>query len=260
MTAADPEPQDAADGERPDTATERPQPSSGDPVDHETVADVRAERVLLERAIGGWRGIIDSGLPTAVFVVAYVVTDNNLRSSIIAALVSGGLVVVWRLIRRQPLGQVAAGFIGLAISAWWASRNDNASDLYLPGMLTNVAYGTAFLVSILVRWPLLGIAMGLLTGDGTSWRQDRELRRIYAAASWIWVGLFFGRVVVQTPMYLAQAVELQGVVKLLMGFPLFLGAAYWTYRVLAPVLERRRAEKAALKAAETSPTESDPPA
>ena len=220
----------------------QPEPPTSSAEEHETVEDVRAERLLLERAIGGWRGIIDSGLPTAVFVVAYVVTDDNLQSSIIAALVAGGLVVVWRLIRRQPLGQVAAGFIGLAISAWWASRNDNASDLYLPGMLTNVAYGTAFLVSILVRWPLLGIAMGILTGEGTSWRRDRELRRTYAAASWIWVALFYGRVVVQTPMYLAQAVELQGIVKLLMGFPLFLGAAYWTYRVLAPVFERKRAQ------------------
>ncbi len=38
---------------------------------YETKADVRAETVLLERAIGGCRGIIDSGVPTAVFVVSY---------------------------------------------------------------------------------------------------------------------------------------------------------------------------------------------
>ena len=37
--------------------------------DFETAADVRAESAMLEKAIGGWRGIIDSGLPTLVFVV-----------------------------------------------------------------------------------------------------------------------------------------------------------------------------------------------
>lgn len=230
-----------------------------EPTDHdpgfERPAEIKAESILLERAIGGWRGIIDSGLPTVVFVIAYVLTQNNLRTSLIAALSAGGLVVVWRLARRQPLGQVLAGFVGLAISAWWASRNDNASDLYLPGMLTNLAYGTAFLLSVLVRWPLLGVAMGFLTGDGTTWRRDPDLRRIYAAASWIWVALFYGRVVVQTPMYFAQAVELQGVVKLLMGFPLFLGAAYWTYRVLAPVLEAKRAERAQRSKGEAGPDE-----
>jgi hypothetical protein len=218
----------------------------------ETPAEVRAEAVLLERAIGGWRGVIDSGLPTAVFVISYVVTSRNLRSSLIAAIAAGVVIVIWRLIRHEKLGQVAAGFVGLAFSAWWASRNDNASDIYLPGMLTNLGYGMAFFISIIVRWPLLGIAMGLLTGEGTSWRKDPVLRRTYAAASWIWVGLFFGRLIVQTPMYLAGWVEVQGIVKIVMGYPLFLGAAYWTYRVLAPVLAQKRAEREQAKLSESS--------
>ncbi|CAB4756944.1 unannotated protein [freshwater metagenome] len=44
-------------------------------------------------------------------------------------------------------------------------------------------------------------------------------------------------------MYLAGWVELQGIVKIVMGYPLFLGAAYWTYRVLAPVLKEQRASR-----------------
>jgi len=123
---------------------EQPPPADGP-------AEVRAEALLLERAIGGWRGVIDSGLPTAVFVIAYVVTGGTLRTSLIAAIAAGVLIVGWRLIRREKLGQVAAGFAGLAISAWWASRNDNASDLYIPGMLTNLGYGTAFLEQIVTN-------------------------------------------------------------------------------------------------------------
>jgi len=240
------------DQSEPDDQTE-PEAPRGLSGDLETPAEVRQEAILLERAIGGWRGIIDSGLPTAVFVVAYIVTSQDLRTSLIAAIAAGVVIVIWRLIRREPLGQVLAGFVGLAISAWWASRNDNASDIYIPGMLTNLGYGTAFLVSILVRWPLLGVAMGFLTGEGTSWRQDPVLRRTYAAASWIWVGLFFSRLIVQTPMYLAGWVEVQGVTKIVMGYPLFLGAAYWTYRVLAPVFRQKRAEREQGIAAEATP-------
>ena len=73
-------------------------------------AEVRAEALLLERAIGGWRGVIDSGLPTAVFVIAYVVTGGTLRTSLIAAIAAGVLIVGWRLIRREKLGQVASEF------------------------------------------------------------------------------------------------------------------------------------------------------
>lgn len=211
-----------------------------DAAEHETVADVRAESLLLDRAIGGWRGIIDSGLPTIVFVITYLVSGSELRPSLIAAIVAGFIILVWRIIRRESLQQVIAGFGGVLISAWFASRTGNAADVFLPGMLLNIAYGSAFLISIIVRWPLLGIAMGYMTGEGTSWRKDPSLRRVYAAASWIWVGVFFSRLLVQVPLYLADAVAVLGVMKVIMGWPLFLAGAYVTYRVLGPVLKAKR--------------------
>jgi hypothetical protein len=212
--------------------------------EHETAADVRAESMLLERAIGGWRGIIDSGLPTMVFITAYIITGQELQPSVIAAVVAGLLIVVWRVIRRQPLQQVAAGIIGLAVSAIFTWKTGKAENFFLPGLLTNLAYGSAFLISILVRWPLMGVAMGYLASEGTSWRRDPVLRRTYAAASWLWVILFFGRVIIQTPLYLAGWVTALGIVKIVMGWPLFLAAAYFTYRLLAPILEAKRAAKA----------------
>ncbi|MGI9137198.1 MAG: DUF3159 domain-containing protein [Candidatus Nanopelagicales bacterium] len=212
--------------------------------EHETASDVRAESLLLERAIGGWRGIIDSGLPTMVFITAYIITGQELQPSVIAAVIAGLVIVGWRLIRRQPLQQVGAGLIGLAVSAIFTWKTGRAENFFLPGLLTNLAYGTAFLVSILVRWPLLGVAMGYLASEGTAWRREPSLRRTYAAASWLWVLLFFGRVIVQTPLYLAGWVTALGIVKIVMGWPLFLAAAYFTYRVLAPILEARRSTRA----------------
>ncbi len=208
--------------------------------EHETADDVRAESVLLERAIGGWRGIIDSGAPTAVFVTAYIITGQRLGPSVIAAVIAGALIALWRIVRREPLQQIAAGFVGVAISAGFSAWTGRAQDFFIPGLLTNLAYGTAFLASILVRWPLLGVVLGYLTGDGTAWRRDPALRRTYAAASWIWVILFFGRIVVQTPIYLAGAVTALGIVKIVMGWPLFLAAAYVTYRLLGPVWAAKR--------------------
>jgi len=203
--------------------------------------ELRAEGLILERAIGGWRGMIDSGLPTVVFITVYVIASRQLQPALIAAIVVGVLLAVYRLIRRQRLQQVLTGFLGLAIAAGFSAWTGQAENFFLPGLITNVAYGAAFVVSILVRWPLLGVAMGYLTGDGTRWRQDQRLMRTYSAASWVWVGVFFGRLVVQVPLYLAAAVEILGVARVVMGWPLFLAAAYVTYRVLSPVYQERRA-------------------
>ncbi len=209
-------------------------------IEHETIADVEEEKVLLARAIGGWRGLIDSALPTLLFVVVYLVSGNQLGVSLWVAIGAAVLIAAWRLIRRESLQQVLAGLAGVAISAFVASRTGRAEDFFLWGLLTNIAYGAAFLVSILVRWPLVGVIVGLLTGKGTAWRGDPDLRRTYAAASWIWVGLFASRVVVQVPMYLAGWVGALGVTKVVMGWPFFLGAAYFTYLVLRPTFAQRR--------------------
>jgi len=224
----------------------------------ETTADVRAETVLLERAIGGWRGMIDSGVPTLVFVIAYVVTGQNLGISLWAAIGSGVIIAIWRMIRHEPLGQVLAGFVGVGISAAFAKYTGKAENYFIPGFLQNLGYGLAFLISIIVRWPLLGIVIGYLTGDGTSWRQDKDLRRTYAAASWIWVALFFGRLAVQVPLYLAGAVGALGVMKIVMGVPLYVAAAYFTYRLLRPIWVAKRGESGAPATAEPA-VESDTP-
>ena len=58
----------------------------------------------------------------------------------------------------------------------------------LPGLLLNVLYATAYLISILVRWPLIGVIIGpTLGGEGTAWRKDPHAMRAYTRASWVWV-------------------------------------------------------------------------
>lgn len=206
----------------------------------EVKADLHAERILLDRAIGGWRGLIDSAVPTMVFLTVYVVSGNVLGPALVAALVSGGLIALWRIIRREPLRQILTGFVGLAIAAGFAQFTGRAENFFLPGFVVNVAYGSAFLISILIRWPLLGVALGFITGEKTAWRADAKLRRAYTAASWIWVGVFFSRLAVQLPLYFAGAIGALGTVKIVMGWPLFLAGAYFTYRLLAPILRKQR--------------------
>jgi hypothetical protein len=212
--------------------------------EHETIADVAAERLILDRAIGGWRGLIDSGVPTLVFVLAFLVWPDTLANAVYAAIAAGVIILIVRVIRRDPLTQIFAGFVGLAIAAGFSAWTGKAENFFLPGLLTNLAYGSAFLISILVRWPLLGVALGYFTGTGTSWRNEVPLRRAAAAASWIWVGMFFGRLLVQVPFYFSGSVGTLGVIKIVMGWPLFLAAAYFTYRVLAPVYAELNARKA----------------
>lgn len=209
---------------------------------------VGIDRAMLDRALGGWRGVIDSGVPTMVFVVGYVLTGQELRPALVAAVIAGLVIVVWRLIRRESLQQVLTGFLGVAISAFVASRTGRAENFFAMGILINLAYAVAYVVSILVRWPLMGVAIGFFRGEPTEWRDDPRQYSAYVTTSWIWAGMFGLRLLVQLPLYYAGAVGLLGAAKLLMGWPMFLAAAYLTYRIVHPVLaelDQRRAAEAA---------------
>lgn len=197
---------------------------------------VGVDRAMLDRALGGWRGLIDSGVPAAVFVLVYMLNGLQLRPAVLAAVGSGVAIALWRLVRRQDLQQVAAGFAGVAISALVASRTGRAEDFFLMGLLINVGYCLAHVVSIVVRWPLVGLIVGYFREDPTGWRADGRQYRAYATASWIWAAMFGVRLLVQLPLYAVGAVGALGVAKLVMGWPLFLLAAYLTYRVIKPVV------------------------
>ena len=197
-----------------------------------------SQQTVLSQAIGGKRGLIDSSLPVAVFVIAYTATDNNVRTSVIAALIGGGLVGVLRLIRKQSLQQVLAGFLGVAISAWLASRSGKAEDFFLPGLLINVGYGMAMVVSIVVGHPLIGHLVAMLGGPA-SWRQDPEIKKRFAIATWLWVSVFALRVAVQTPLYLMGAVEILGITRLVLGLPLYIAAVWLTWQVVRPAIHHQ---------------------
>jgi hypothetical protein len=187
----------------------------------------------MANAIGGWRGVIDSSLPGVVFVIAYLVDGSNLTPAIWAAVVTGALIAVLRLARKQSLQQVISGFVGIAFAAWLASRTGRAQDFYLPGLLLSGGYAVAFLVSILVGHPLVGYAVGAATGDLTGWRSVPEQRRAYTLATWFFVAQYALRIAVLVPLYLAGAVAALGIMKVILGYPMLALAAYLSFRVIS---------------------------
>ena len=182
-------------------------------------------------ALGGTKGLIDSGLPSVLFLIVFNV-GNELKSALIGAVSISVLLAIIRLAKKDTIQHAVSGLIGVLLCAYFANKSGNPSDFYIPKLLTNLAYGTAYLVANLVGWPILGVIIGPLLGENFLWRKDPVRKRAYIRASWIWVGMFFVRIVVQYPIYLSGNVNLLGTVNLLMGYPLFIAAAYLSWLVI----------------------------
>ncbi len=194
--------------------------------------DVVASEKLLANALGGAKGLVDSSLPTVAFIMLFTVVKVELMQAVYAALATAGVLAVIRLLQKNSLQQVLSGLIGIAIAAWFVSRTGRAEDYFLPGLLTNLAYGVGILLSILLRFPAVGFVVGALTGDVLGWRKDPAKIRLYSLISWWWVGMFTLRLLVQVPLYLSESLELLATARLVMGWPLYLAVAYVTYRAI----------------------------
>lgn len=188
----------------------------------------------LTDAVGGPLGIAESALPSVAFVATYTASGQDTRAALVVAVALGVVFAVARIVRGKTVQFALSGLAGLALSAYVVSRTGKAEDFFLPGLLANAGYALAYLISILVRWPLLGIIVATLRGQKMDWRRDPVQLRAYSRASWIWVALFSLRLAVQLPLYLAGAPTALGVARIAMGVPLFAVGIWLSWLILRP--------------------------
>ena len=185
-------------------------------------------------ALGGKRGLIDSGLPSLLFLTVFTFT-KSLNDSLIAALVPAGIFTILRLLKRETIQHALSGLFGVAICALLSRHTGKAADFYLPGLWINIGYAAGYTVANIVGWPLLGIMLGPILGEEFHWRKVPTRKKAYIRAGWVWVVLFVSRLIVQYPLYRAGNIALLGTARLVMGTPLFAATAWITWQILRKV-------------------------
>lgn len=204
-----------------------------------------AARVVVWSAMGGWRGIAESVLPSLVFVVTFTLGQSagvpapeilwlSLAPSVGLAAVFTGI----RLVGRTQPAAALGGLIATVAAAALALITGRGEDNFVIGFVSNALYGGAFLVSALARYPLIGVVVGVATGEGLRWRRDRRKRRTFTWLSLVWSALFAARLAVQVPLYLTAEVAWLGTAKLAMGLPLFAPLVALSWLAVRPLYAR----------------------
>jgi len=190
--------------------------------------------------MGGKLGIAETILPSVLFGSSFAITGQAL----IAVSLAGGtsaLFILYRLITRRSASSALIGALAVGFAAWLALRDGGqAVDYFIPGFITNAVYALALLVSILVRWPLIGVLVEVLRGQGTLWRKDRKIVTVYSLVTGWWVGFFSLRLAVQIPLYVSGSAELLAAARVAMGPPLYAGVILVTWLILRATVLRAR--------------------
>ena len=210
------------------------------------------DRHLVLEQLGGWRGMLDATLPTVAFIVANSL--GGLRRGIYAALVAAVLVFLLRLVRRESIQQAVSGLFAVGIAVAIAAWSGQARDFFVLGIVRNAGIAAVLAGSIVLRRPLVGYVAEFLSPSHVGamaahnlpglrgrlgaiprpslpargiadpaperhWREDPRALRTYSWLTLMWASTFALRVVVQTPLYLQDEVELLGTASLVLGLP-----------------------------------------
>jgi len=204
-------------------------------------ARVKAYEASILAAYGGRRGLAEIGLPTMVFVVIYTAT-SKLTPSLWAAVAVSAVMALWRLVKREKVQNAISGVLGVVVCAVFARHTGQAKDFYLPGVLLNVGEAVLFGVSALVRWPVVGVVLGPITGEMMAWREHPDRLRAFTRATWMLGAMFVFRVLIEVPLYLANQTTALGAAKVLLGYPLYLMVAFMCWQVIRKAPPPARAE------------------
>lgn len=167
---------------------------------------------------GGVSGLIYSSIPVLIFVG--VLGLYSLVPALVASLGASGVILIWRLLRRDSLQPAISGFLSVGISAVVAYLMGEARGYFLIGIWANLFWGLVFTASVLARRPIVGYAWSWASGTDMSWRRHPRAVLAYDIATIAWIALFFTRFGVQEWLYIQNETTLLGGTKVAMGWPL----------------------------------------
>ena len=181
-----------------------------------------AQRESLRSLLGGGREAIEATIPVLAFVVGWVASGNDVLWASGIAVAASVVLLVLGLVQRRRLRALMIGLLFTIVAAMLAVYMGDGRYFFLVRILSNCLSIVIWAISILIRWPFLGIILGAIVGTKARWRHDPVLLRAYSRASWIWAASYAFRVLVLLAVWDRTSVEVLGIVQALTSYPVLI--------------------------------------
>ena len=205
----------------------------------------------ISEQLGGVRGLIESSVPVLAFVLLNVLLGDSVAGlekrtalywAIGGAVGTAVLIGIYRLARKEPIRHAVNGIFGIAVGAFLAYRTGEAKDFYLPGILLTLAQVAVFVISVVVRRPIIGYVWGVLANKGKhDWFANKRLFFTFQWLTLVWAGSLFIRAGVQGWLYLQDQATAIGIVRILVSWPIYAATFAFTVWAIRRVTREQQA-------------------
>lgn len=184
------------------------------------------------------RAIVDTGLGPVAFVGVNAVA--GLETAAIVAVAIALVIAAWRAVRRAPITNAIGGVLGTGLAVFIALRTGSVEGYFVPRAIQNAGLALGFGGSVAIGRPLLGYIVALLYGRPIAWVREPRVRRVFSVPTLAFASLFALRAVVYTILIAAGREGALAAAVIVLGWPAFLGAIFFTYRYVPSRLPELR--------------------
>jgi len=178
--------------------------------------------------------ILDAVLPSVVFLVTRALASDV--PAMLAALLTGASIALFRVTRRQPSLAAVLGLLGSLLAFVVAQSYRRAELFFLPDTITNVGLSAVCLASAAIRRPLVAWTSHLVRRWPRQWYWHPGVLPAYRETTLAWAVFFLLQAALQWSLVLRKDVALTAASSLLNGWPatavlLILTYLYGTWRL-----------------------------
>ena len=152
----------------------------------------------------------------------YVVTTQflSLPFAVVSALLASLMIGLIRMRTKGSLKYLGLGIAGVLFASAIALFSENASNFYLPKLLTSATLATLCLLSLMIKKPLAAWLSHLSRGWQIDWFWRSDIRPAYSEVTLMWFLLIALRGVLQAVLLIRQDIEGLFIINTLLGTPL----------------------------------------
>ncbi|PKM58280.1 MAG: hypothetical protein CVU98_01700 [Firmicutes bacterium HGW-Firmicutes-3] len=170
---------------------------------------------------------MDALVPPLLFVLLNGRFDLGLAS--LMATTSALIISTFRFLSKQNWHYAFGGLLGVIIASGFSFFSGNASNYFLPGILSNVLLLILCLLSLMVGKPIAAWASHLSRGWSLDWFWRTDVKPAYTNVTWIWSLFILVRVLILLMLFVSDQPTQLFIWNTILGWPLTIGILLTSY-------------------------------
>ena len=170
---------------------------------------------------------LDAMIPTFAFVIANSLF--NLNVAIISSITLSFILGLIRVVRKQTIVYAFVGLLGVLFASALAFLAQNATNFFLPGIISSLFIVIAALISLIIGKPIAAYASHITRAWPLQWFWRKDVKPAYREVTYVWFAYFLARLVIQIILYFGSDINQLVWVNTLTGLPVLIIVLIFSY-------------------------------